>query len=97
DMRIVLAALVLAFGGCAAAPQPGGGGSGGGAAALTAVGTPFLVALKLPVCVLTLAAAGPVGALSEIAEPQTQFGRDLRQGLGDGIAQNCGPPYAVTP
>jgi hypothetical protein len=93
----MLAAVFLVLGGCAATPQPGGSAGSAGAAALTAIGTPFLVALKLPVCALTLVAAGPVGALSEIAEPETPFGHDLRQGLGDGIAQNCGPPYAVTP
>ena len=94
-MRWFLLAAVLGLGGCAS-PQAAGAPDGG-TAALAAVGTPFLIAVKIPLCALTLVAAGPVGAASEIAEPDSQFGHDLRQGLSDGIAQNCGPPYAVTP
>ena len=69
----------------------------GGASALAAFGTPFLIVAKVPVCIVTIAIAAPVGAVSELSDPATPFGHELRQGLGDGIAQNCGPPYVVTP
>ncbi|HXQ52682.1 MAG TPA: hypothetical protein VN802_16420 [Stellaceae bacterium] len=106
--RIVTASLVAAaLGACAVAPEPSPQVSGspntppsssdGGAAVLAAVGTPILIIGKIPVCILTVVMAAPIGAVSEVSDPNTDFGHRLRQGLGDGIAQNCGPPYAVTP
>jgi hypothetical protein len=96
SMRSIAMAGVFAaaLGGCAqqqAADQPDG------SAVLAAFGTPFLIVAKIPVCVLTVVVAAPVGAVSEISDPATPFGHDIRQGLADGIASNCGPPFAVTP
>lgn len=95
--RMVMAGLVAALGGCAqqqgATTQP----IDGGATALATFGTPFLVVAKLPVCIVTIAMAAPVGAVSELSDPATPFGHELRQDLSDGIAQNCGPPYVVAP
>jgi hypothetical protein len=78
-----------------AAPQPAP--SDGGDAVLAAFGTPFLIIGKIPVCIVTVAIAAPLGAVSEVSDPATEFGHELRQGLSDGIQSNCGPPYVVTP
>lgn len=94
--RTLLAAAAAALAACAQTPEAANPPDGG-AVALAAVGTPFLVVAKIPLCALTLVAAGPVGALSAIGDPDTAFGRDVRQGLADGIDNNCGPPFAVTP
>jgi len=66
--------------------------------AASVVGTPFLMAFKIPACVVTLAAAGPAGAAAEMtsADPSDRA-VTLRQALDDGIRQNCGPPYVIAP
>jgi hypothetical protein len=69
----------------------------GGQVMLTAIGEPFLIAAKIPVCALTLVAAGPLGATAALVPPDDTLGQETRQGLADGIDQNCGPPYAVMP
>ncbi len=66
-----------------------------------AVSTPFLIALKLPACAITLAVAGPITALSELAAPSPVapgdydgvFNAELRGEVVDSVRQNCGPPY----
>ena len=91
-------AVAAALGGCAhQAATSAGPPPDGGASALAIFGTPFLIVAKLPVCIVTIAMAAPVGAVSELSDPATPFGHELRQGLSDGIAQNCGPPYVVAP
>ncbi len=96
--RIVLAGLAAAsLGACAATPDNGGAQMTGGQAVLTAIGTPFLIVAKVPLCALTIVAAGPVGATASLVPPSDPLGHDVRQGLADGIDQNCGPPYVVTP
>src|ERR1700733_3386034 len=96
-MRRILTAwlLVAALGACVAAPDqsrtappPDGGG-----AALSVVGTPFLIAFKIPVCIVPLAIAGPVGAVASLTDRNSPLGGEGRDGLSDGITQNCGPPY----
>lgn len=64
--------------------------------ALSVVAAPFVVAFKVPVCVLTAVVAGTVGGASELTPPdQSSF--LLRQDLEDGLEHNCGPPYTITP
>jgi hypothetical protein len=66
-----------------------------------AISTPFLIALKVPACAITLAVAGPITALSELAAPSPvavgdydgAFNAELRGEVVDGVRQNCGPPY----
>jgi len=66
-----------------------------------ALGTPFLIALKLPVCAATLAVAGPITALSDLAAPpptargdtEGELNASIRYAVVDGVRQNCGPPY----
>jgi hypothetical protein len=90
--------LALALGACAAPPQ----GSATqppdtGSVLLAAIGEPFLIVTKIPVCVLTLVAAGPIGAAAQLTDPTSPLGHDVKQGLADGIDANCGPPYYVAP
>ena len=95
---IVLAfAAAAALGGCAATPSNNGNQVTGGTVALAAVGTPFLIAAKIPLCAITLVTAGPVGATAELVPPDDTLGADVRQGLADSIDENCGPPYIVQP
>ena len=64
----------------------------------SAVGTPFLIALKVPVCVATVAISGPAAALQQLAAPNEDgLQPDIRPALDAGIDDNCGPPYVVTP
>ena len=64
---------------------------------LSIIGTPFLIAFKIPVCAATIAVSAPLAGVSEISGPAAPDGADLRQGLSEGLASNCGPPYAVSP
>ena len=97
--QMVMAGVVAAaLGGCAnQAATTEGPPPDGGAAVLATFGSPLLVIAKLPICVVTIAIAAPVGAASELSDPATPFGHELRRGLSDGIAQNCGPPFVVAP
>jgi hypothetical protein len=96
--------LLLAMGlvGCTT-PQGAQGGSG---TFVSIVGTPFLVALKIPVCVTTVAIGGPIAAASMVAQPSAEEitlahdpdpERHLRRTINDGLVENCGPPYVLTP
>ncbi|HKW52463.1 MAG TPA: hypothetical protein VJO12_02145 [Stellaceae bacterium] len=66
-----------------------------------AISTPFLIALKVPACAITLAVAGPITALTELASPPVLAPGDydgamtasIRDEVVDGVRQNCGPPY----
>lgn len=92
--RFVFLAVALFLAGCAEAPSP----QAQQVSPVSVIGTPFLIAFKVPVCVATVAIAGPAAALQQIAAP-TQDGLqpDLRPVLDAGIDQNCGPPYYVLP
>jgi len=73
------------------APPPSGGAS-----FLSVIGTPFLIAFKIPVCVLTVAVAAPIAGVSEMAGADGGT-RDTQHQLAEGINENCGPPWAVQP
>jgi hypothetical protein len=98
-MRRILSAglLVAALGACAAQPDQSARPADGGAVALSAVGTPFLIAFKVPVCLVTLVIAGPVAGVASLTDRSSPLGGEVRDGLSDGINQNCGPPYVVSP
>lgn len=89
--------LALAFflAGCAAPPPPPPAQP---VSPVSIIGTPFLIAFKIPACVATVAIAGPAAALQQLAAP-TEDGLqpDIRPALDAGINANCGPPYAVLP
>jgi hypothetical protein len=99
--RSLAAALVLALAGCSSGADTGSGDFG----AISVIGTPVLIGLKIPACAATIAIAAPVTAFAMLARPNSQLGsvnRDfdynvqIRDELDDGIYQNCGPPYVVT-
>jgi hypothetical protein len=92
-LTLVMAGMVAA---CAGAPGNGSQSDGGGQV-LAAVGTPFLIVAKVPVCVLTLAVAGPIAAVNELGEDGNSLGQEVHENLADGIDRNCGPPYAISP
>jgi hypothetical protein len=90
--RVALLVLALGLSGCAAPPPDQQ------VSPVSAVGTPFLIALKVPVCVATVVVAGPAAALQQLAAPnQDGLQPDIRPALDAGIDENCGPPYVVTP
>jgi hypothetical protein len=91
--RLALLAFLLGLSGCAAPPPPDQQVSVAGA-----VGTPFLIALKVPACVATVLVAGPAAALQQLAAPNEDgLQPDIRPALDAGVDENCGPPYVVAP
>jgi hypothetical protein len=62
--------------------------------AVSIVGTPFALAFKTAVCAASLAIAAPIAGLLVLDPDPYSEGHDI---LGDGIANNCGPPYLVSP
>ncbi|MGH6899234.1 MAG: hypothetical protein ACREJ5_22230 [Geminicoccaceae bacterium] len=59
--------------------------------ALTVVGTPFVLAFRAVICTASVVVAGPTAALFAVSD-DPRGGFDY---LRAGLAQNCGPPYAV--
>jgi hypothetical protein len=66
-----------------------------GDAMVSAVGTPFYVAFKSVVCLASAVIAVPAAAILTASE--SPVAPDARRELGDGIRQNCGPPYVLSP
>lgn len=97
--RLISLALVLFVGGCAVAPPPPPPGAEPVTVSpISVIGTPFLLALKAPICAVTLAIGGPVAAAQQLAEPtRDEFDKDFRPEIATGIETNCGPPYVVMP
>jgi hypothetical protein len=82
----------------AAAPPPGATATPSPASAagpsdwaLAIVGTPFVFAFRVVTCAATAVVAGPTAGLLAFSEEREAGLAYLR----DGLAQNCGPPYAV--
>jgi hypothetical protein len=90
-MKALAALLAFALAGCAAQPSAPNGNE----RFVTTVGTPFFVALKAPFCIATVAIAAPLAGVSGFAP--IERARQLRRDLDDGLTQNCGPPYVLTP
>jgi|ERR1700691_1254193 hypothetical protein len=94
--KALLGLMILALAGCAGTatsppPQPSFVGI---------VGTPWLIALKIPVCTATILMAGPVAAVATLSNPGLDgnlAASDTRYDLDRGLNENCGPPYVVTP
>ncbi len=89
-MHKIALVLALALVGCANPPPPSPGRT-----ALSVIGTPFLLAFKIPVCVVSAVMAAPLAGAAELAG--TSQADSLEQSLGEGLERNCGPPYAVAP
>jgi hypothetical protein len=103
-MRRWLSALgcAIAVGGCQTSPPPAptelnthAAAVHPGDAALSAVGTPFYLVFKSIVCVASVAIAAPVAGIAALSE--SRFASETRSDLGDGVSQNCGPPYVLSP
>jgi hypothetical protein len=60
--------------------------------ALAIVGTPFVFAFRTVVCAATAVVAAPTAGVLAFS-PERELGMAY---LRDGLAQNCGPPYAVS-
>ncbi len=91
--RFLIAASMLSLAGCASDSTEPTGGASAGNTFISVVGTPFLIALKIPFCVASVAIAAPLAGAAAL----TPDGRDTQQALGAGLASNCGPPYVVNP
>jgi hypothetical protein len=103
--KILVLPLVLALGACAtssgppaadggfapASAEPGASPAGW---AVAIVGTPFALAFKTVVCAASLAIAAPIAGILVLDPDPYSEGHEI---LGDGIANNCGPPYVVSP
>jgi hypothetical protein len=87
--RIAVLCLAGALAACAE-PSPDAAAQFGSTA-----GTPFMIAFKVPVCVITVLLSAPLVGASGLAEP-TPDTLAVRNGLAEGMAQNCGPPYTLT-
>jgi hypothetical protein len=90
--RYVTASLLAAsLAGCAsgpAAPDPR-------QTFVSVVGTPFLIAFKIPVCAASVALAAPLGGATGLAPTAEAW--EIRRDLDRGLTQNCGPPYVLSP
>lgn len=90
--RVALLVFLLGLSSCAAPPPDQR------VSTVSAVGTPFLIALKVPACVATVLVAGPAAALQQLAAPNEDgLQPDIRPALDAGVDENCGPPYVVMP
>lgn len=95
SLAVLLAVLLSA---CAVRAEGVGTGPDGEAAFLSVVGTPFLIAFKVPACVATVLVAAPaVGASAMIPREDNPQQGMARQIFAKGVRDNCGPPYVVTP
>lgn len=91
-LGVILLAPMLA--GCATnGTYPDAPNSGG--AAVSVVGTPFLLAFKIPVCAVTLAMGPPLAGLAEVANSSRIHPWDVQRGVDQAVAQNCGPPWIL--
>lgn len=66
-----------------------------GDAAVSVVGTPFYLVFKGVVCAAGVATAAPAASIATLSE--SRFAAKIRRDLGDGVNQNCGPPYVLSP
>jgi hypothetical protein len=102
-MRVLLVSLCVgvALAGCQTAPTYSGNQSDDvtvvhpGNAAVSVVGTPFYLAFKGVTCAMSVLIAAPVAGISAVSESRSA--PKIRENLGDGLRQNCGPPYALSP
>jgi hypothetical protein len=97
--RIVVIVLSLCFlagcasqGGGAQQPQPTTSADPADTF-LAVIGTPFLWAVKIPVCVVSAVIAAPIAGAASVSTN----GQETTRALRDGVKQNCGPPWAFEP
>jgi hypothetical protein len=66
-----------------------------GDAVVSAVGTPFYAVFKGVVCVASVVVAAPIAAVTALSD--SRYAPEVQASLGDGVSQNCGPPYVLRP
>jgi len=94
NSKVAAALLTVALAGCAGNPEA----SRQEPSFISVVGTPFLIAFKIPTCVVSVAIAAPLAGASQLAEPSPVIDPpSLRRDLDEGLIHNCGPPYVVAP
>jgi hypothetical protein len=92
--RFLVAGLALWLAGCASADtEASTSTSSAGDTFISIVGTPFLIAFKIPVCAASIAIAAPIAGAAAL----TPESRETQRALGAGLASNCGPPYVLSP
>ena len=100
-VSLVLLCVGVALGGCETTPTYSGNRSDHvtevhpGNAAVSVVGTPFYLAFKGATCAVSALIAAPVAGISAVSESRSA--PKIREDLGEGLRQNCGPPYALSP
>jgi hypothetical protein len=104
--RVLLAVpFALTLAACATTTPPPAADQGGTAPvaksratpagwAVSVVGTPFALGLKTVVCTASLVIAAPIAGMLALYPDPYPEGLEI---LGDGIANNCGPPWVVSP
>jgi len=101
DKRIFLAGLVLLLAACVERSNapPQATMSPAAEPVIAAIGTPFYLALKIPVCAATLPMAGIFAGLAQLNTADSRLNQeDIKGHAGDAVVANCGPPYyVVTP
>ena len=93
--KVAATLLALMLAGCAGSPEA----PRQQASFISVVGTPLLIAFKIPTCVASIVIAAPLAGASQLAEsPWSAIDQpQLRRNLDDDLNRNCVPPYAVTP
>jgi hypothetical protein len=89
---LVAGGLALSLAGCAGT-EPDTDTSTAGDTFISIVGTPLLIAFKIPLCAVSVAIAAPLAGAAAL----TPDGQETQHALGAGLASNCGPPYVVNP
>jgi hypothetical protein len=97
-VRFAVALFAGLVAGCAT-PPPSTGGSG---PFVSAVGTPFLAAFKIPTCAITVAlgapAAGFAGLMGEPEYPGALLDKhQVFRDIDNGLNHNCGGSWAIAP
>jgi hypothetical protein len=62
--------------------------------AVSIVGTPFALGFKAVLCTASLVIAAPIAGFLTLHPDPSYDGMEV---LGDGIANNCGPPWVISP
>lgn len=68
---------------------------GAGEWTVAVLGTPFFWVFKGAVCVGSVAVAAPTSAVAALGGYHAR--QESLEILGEGVAQNCGPPYVLSP
>ena len=85
--KLSLAGVASLLAACTTPPPPGT------PTPASAVGTPFYIAFKIPVCAATVVLGGPWAGVTGLVDDEQA--REMRDDINRGLVQNCGPPYVL--